>query len=251
MSNLNGKVAVVTGGNSGIGYATAQRLKEQGAHVIITGRSATKLEQAATALEVTGIVADAASVAETDKLVNEVKEKFGSVDILVVNAGVTQPAQVGSISEENFNQLMGINFKGAVFTIEKFLPILNDGAAIINISSVVAYTGVPGTALYAASKAALDAYTRTAAIELASRKIRVNAVSPGPVQTPIWSKAGIPEEMLDGYNEQMINSVPLKRLGTPEEVARLISFLVSDEATFITGSMYNIDGGVSVNTIMK
>ena len=250
MNQLAGKIAVVTGGNSGIGYASAQELKKQGATVVITGRDRQKVQNAAQALGVTGFVADVSDLSAINNLVNQVKDEFGRVDILFVNAGIFQPAPVGQISEEMFDHQMGINFKGAVFTTEKFLPILNDGASIINLSSVNAYTGMPNTAVYAASKAALNSYTRTAATELAPRKIRINAVNPGPVYTPIFAKTGMPEEQLNGFAEAMQKRVPLKRFGQPEDIAKLVAFLASDDASFITGGEYNIDGGINVNPLV-
>jgi len=250
MSKLEGKVAVVTGGNSGIGYASAKKLKSEGANVVITGRDSKKVADAAQELGVKGIVADVSSLSAIDSLVSEVKNSFGKVDVLLVNAGIFQPAPVGQISEEMFDHQMGINFKGAVFTTEKFLPILNNGASIINLSSVNAYTGMPNTAVYAASKAALNSYTRTAATELASRKIRINSVNPGPVATPIFGKTGMDEEQLNGFAEAMQNRVPLKRFGQPDDIANLVSFLASDEASFITGSEYNIDGGININPLL-
>jgi NAD(P)-dependent dehydrogenase (short-subunit alcohol dehydrogenase family) len=247
MSTLYGKVAVVTGGNSGIGFASAKELKNKGATVVITGRDAGRVRDAAKELEVLGIVADVKSMSAIEDLVNQVKSEVGYVDILFVNAGIFQPAPVGQITEEMFDHQMGINFKGAVFTTEKFLPILNDGASIINLSSVNAYTGMPNTAVYAASKAALNAYTRTAATELAPRKIRINSVNPGPVSTSIFSKTGMSEEQLNGFAQAMQNRVPLKRFGQPEDIAKLVAFLASDDASFITGSEYNIDGGININ----
>lgn len=250
MTYLNGKVAVVTGGNSGIGYATAKKLKEEGATVVITGRSSEKVNAAATELDVKGMTADVLDLSAIDALVNQVKSEFGNIDILFVNAGIFAPAPVGQISEEMFDNQMGINFKGAVFTVEKFLPIINDGGSIINLSSVNAYTGMPNTAIYAASKAAMNSYTRTAATELAPRKIRINAVNPGPVYTPIFGKTGMSEEQLNGFAEAMQNRVPLKRFGQPEDIAELIVFLASEKASFITGSEYNIDGGINVNPLL-
>lgn len=250
MSTLKGKVAVVTGGNSGIGYSTAQKLKEEGATVIITGRSVEKVNKAATELGVKGIVADVLNLSAIDDAVHEVKSAFGNIDILFVNAGIFTPAPVGQIAEKMFDNQMGINFKGAVFTVEKFLPILNDGSSIINLSSVNAYTGMPNTAIYAASKAAMNSYTRTAATELAPRKIRVNAINPGPVNTAIFGKTGMPEEQLNGFAAAMQNRVPLKRFGQPEDIAELVAFLASDKASFITGGEYNIDGGININPLL-
>ncbi|MEZ4962852.1 MAG: SDR family oxidoreductase [Saprospiraceae bacterium] len=250
MSKLNGKVAVVTGGNSGIGYAAAQDFIANGATVVITGRNPEKVMKAAAELGATGIVADQANLAHLDSLVAEVKSKFGKVDVLFVNAGIFSPAPVEHISEEHFDSQMDINFKGAVFTVQKFLPILNDGASVINLSSVNAYTGMANTAIYAASKAALNSFTRTAATELAPRKIRVNAVNPGPVATEIFSKSGLPEEAVNGFATAMQQRIPLKQFGTPETIAKLVTFLASDDAWFITGSEYNIDGGVNVNPLL-
>lgn len=251
MSNLTGKVAVITGGNSGIGYAAAKELKAQGATVVITGRSADKVNAAALELGVKGIVADSGDVSALAALADQVGKELGHVDILFVNAGIFAPAPLGQITEESFDHQMGINFKGAVFTTEKFLPILNDGASIINLSSINAYTGMPNTAVYAASKAAMNAYTRTAATELAARKIRVNAINPGPIATPIFNKTGMPEEMLNGFAAAMQNRIPLKRFGSSDEVAKLVAFLASDDSSFITGAEINIDGGTNINPLLS
>ncbi|UTW61011.1 SDR family oxidoreductase [bacterium SCSIO 12741] len=250
MRNLNGKIAVVTGGNSGIGYASAQELKENGATVIITGRSPEKVATAANDLGVEGLVADVSDLKAIDQLVEQVQNKHGKIDILFVNAGVFIPTPVGAISEDIYDHQMSINLKGAIFTTEKFLPIINDGGAIINLSSVNAYTGMPNTAVYAATKAALNSYTRTAATELAPRHIRINSVNPGPVTTPIFGKTGMAEDQLNGFAEAIQNRVPLKRFGQPTDIAKLVAFLASEDASFITGSEYNIDGGINVNPLL-
>lgn len=251
MANLSGKTAVVTGGNSGIGYATAARLKADGATVFITGRNQGRVEEAAEALGVTGLVADVTSLDAIQQTVDKVKHHAGTVDILFINAGVFFGAPVGQLDEKTFDNIMDINFKGAVFTLEKFLPILNDGASIINLSSINSYMGMTGTSIYGASKAALDAYTRVAAKELASRGIRVNTVNPGPVNTPIFGKTGMPEEAVNGLAGAIQSNIPLGRFGEPKEIANLVAFLASDEATWITGSDYVIDGGAVLRSLSE
>ena len=248
---LQGKVALITGGNSGIGYATAARFVAEGARVIITGRDEERVARAARELGCEGAVADQSKLHDTDRLVNTVRERHGRVDVLFINAGVFFPTPLGSLDESTFDVTMDINFKGAVFTLEKFLPLLSSGASVINLSSINAYTGMANTAIYAASKAAMNAYTRTAATELAPRKIRVNAVNPGPVQPAIFGKTGMPEEALQGFAKAMQERVPLKTFGSPEAIASLVTFLASEEAWFITGAEYNIDGGMNVNPLLQ
>lgn len=252
MSKLENKVAVVTGGNAGIGFATAKEFIAQGAKVVITGRNQPLIDEAVTELGhgTLGVLANASSLNDTETLVAMVKAQYGQVDVLFVNAGVFYPTPIGQITEAGFDEQMGINFKGAIFTIEKFLPILSDGASIINLSSVNAYTGMPNTAVYAASKAALNAYTRTASTELAPRGIRINAVNPGPIATGIFGKSGLSAEMIEGFATALQNRVPLKRFGTPQDVAKLVTFLASDDAAFITGAEYNVDGGIMVNPLI-
>ena len=250
MSKLDGKTAVVTGGSSGIGYATARKIKELGAKVIITGRNPEAVDKAAGEIGAVGLVADQASLGDTDALVEFAKEELGGVDVLFINAGIAAFAPVEHLTEEQFDATMNINFKGAFFTLQKFLPILRDGASVINLSSINAYTGMPNTAVYAASKAALNSLTRTAAYELAPRKIRVNAVNPGPTNTAIFGKLGMPDEAIQEFASAMQNRIPLKRFGEPEDVATLVAFLASDEASFITGAEYNIDGGTNLNPLL-
>lgn len=251
MSDLSGKSVVVTGGNSGIGYATARKLKELGAAVMITGRNPQAVDQAATELGVLGVVADQANLRDIDRLVDRAKDEFGRVDVLFINAGVAAFAPVEHLTEEQFDTTMNVNFKGAFFTLQKFLPILRDGASVINLSSINAYTGMPNTAIYAASKAALNSLTRTAAFELAARRIRVNSVNPGPTNTAIFGKLGMPDEAIQAFASAMQNRIPLKRFGEPEEVANLVAFLASDDSSFITGGEYNIDGGTNLNPLLQ
>jgi NAD(P)-dependent dehydrogenase (short-subunit alcohol dehydrogenase family) len=249
--NLTGKTAVITGGNSGIGYATARKFKDLGATVIITGRNAEALDKAATELEVNAIVADQSNLNDLDQMAAQVKEQFGHIDVLFINAGVAAFAPVEHMSEDQFDNIMNVNFKGAFFTLQKFLPVLKDSASVINLSSINAYTGMPNTAIYAASKAALNSLTRTAAYELAPRHIRVNAVNPGPVNTPIFGKLGMPDETIKEFATAMQDRIPLKRFGEPDDIANLVAFLASDESSFITGAEYNIDGGTNLNPLLQ
>src|SRR5215218_1887810 len=222
---LEGKVAVVTGGNSGIGLATAKEFAREGAHVVITGRDAGTLEEAARAIGggVLALRSDASSLADTEALFAAVKERFGRVDVLFVNAGVAQFAPVEETDEGLFDHVMDINFKGAYFTVQKALPLLSEGASVVLNTSVVAHIGLPNSSVYSASKAALLSLVRTLSADLAGRRIRVNAVSPGPIETPIFGRTGLPEEAKQSFSEQ----VPLRRLGRPEEIARTVLFLAS------------------------
>jgi NAD(P)-dependent dehydrogenase (short-subunit alcohol dehydrogenase family) len=242
MKNLENKVAVITGGNSGIGYAAARALQENGARVIITGRRKDAVEKAASELNVTGLVADQSSLPAIQSLVTEVAGRFGKVDILLVNAGITRLGAIEQMEESVFDEVMNINFKGAYFTLSKFIPVLNDKASVILLSSTSATISPRYASVYAASKAAVNAVMKIAALELAPRQIRVNAVSPGPVATEIMNKIGLDDQL----EAQLISSVPLARMGRPEEVAGMIAFLSGDEAAFITGSNFLVDGGQSV-----
>lgn len=246
MTNLKNKIAVVTGGNSGIGFATAQDLIAQGAKVIITGRRAEAVAEAAEKLgnETIGIVADQAQLADTNTLVEKVKAQYGAVDILFINAGVASFAPLEFLAEDEYDRIMDINLKGAVFTLQKFLPLLKYGSSVTFLSSVNAYTGMANTMAYAASKAGLNSVMRTAAAELAPKGIRVNAVCPGPIKTPIFGKTGLPQEALDGFAASLSEGIALKRFGEDHEVAKLVSFLSSENASFITGAEYTIDGGL-------
>jgi NAD(P)-dependent dehydrogenase (short-subunit alcohol dehydrogenase family) len=249
MEKLKNKVAVVTGGNSGIGYATAEELAAQGATVVITGRNPEATEKAAKALNVKGFVSDQGDLQAIDKLVFEVRTSFGNVDILFINAGVASFAPLDQITEDEFDKTLNVNFKGSLFTLQKFLPILNEGASVIFLSSINAYASMPNSIVYSTSKAALNSLMRTAAFELAPKKIRVNAVAPGPIVTPIFEKLGFTDEAFKIFQNDLSERIPLKRFGKPSEVAKLVTFLGSDDAAFITGSEYLIDGGITLNSL--
>jgi len=243
MKKFENKIAIVTGGNSGMGYGTAKVLKELGATVIITGRRKEAIEQAAHELGVTGILSDQAKLEDIDSLVREVKEKFGKVDILYINAGISGASSIELETPENFDKINNVNYKGVFFTLSKFIPYLNDGASVVILSSVLASTVSSGLSIYSASKAAVNSIVKTAALELASRKIRVNSISPGAIDTELFSKMGMDEKTLNGMTDFLIGLTPLGRIGKPKEIGQLVAFLSSDEASFITGSDHIIDGG--------
>jgi NAD(P)-dependent dehydrogenase (short-subunit alcohol dehydrogenase family) len=246
MKRLEGKVAVVTGGNSGIGLATAKRLQEEGAKVAIAGRSRKTLDDAVRAIGngVVAVQADVAKLTDVDKLYAEVSKKLGKIDVLFVNAGVAKFAPLSETSEDGYDEVFNINIKGAYFTIQKALPFLNDGASIILNTSVVDSKGFEGASAYSATKAALRSLARTAAAELVGRGIRVNAVAPGPIVTPIIERTGLPKEAIDQFEKETVAKVPMKRFGQPEEVAGAVAFLASQDASYITGVEINVDGGL-------
>jgi NAD(P)-dependent dehydrogenase (short-subunit alcohol dehydrogenase family) len=245
MKRLEGKVAVVTGGNSGIGLATAKRLQQEGARVAISGRSRKTLDEAVRAIGngVLAVQADVANLSELDKLYAEVSQKLGKIDVLFVNAGVAKFAPLAETSESMYDEQFDINIKGAYFTIQKALPLLNDGASIILNTSVADSKGNVGISAYSATKAALRSLARTAAAELVGRGIRVNAVAPGPIVTPIFGRTGLPQETVDEWAKAIVERVPMKRFGQPEEVAATVAFLASQDASYITGVEINVDGG--------
>ena len=247
MKKLDGKVAVVTGGNSGIGLATAREFQQQGAKVVITGRDQRTLDDAKQELghDVLAVRSDTSRLADIDKLFAVVREKLGKIDVLFINAGVGKFVPMESVTEEFFDSIMDINFKGAYFTIQKALPLLNDNASIVLNASINAYIGMPNTSVYAASKAALITLARTLSAELVDRGIRVNVVSPGPVATPIFGKLGIAADALDEVVKNVQTQVPMKRFGRPEEIAKAVLFLASDDASFLLGTEIVADGGMS------
>lgn len=242
--NLNNKIAIVTGGNSGIGFATAKELKAQGATVIITGRRKDAIDKAALEIEAIPFVADQANVKDITVLSKEVENQFGKIDILFINAGITgEPSLIENANEENFDAVMNINFKGAYFTLNKFIPLLNDGASVVFLSSNTATMRSPQSSIYQASKAALNSIAKTAAAELAPRKIRVNTVSPGPTRTNVLN-SNYGETTANTIWENLTNIVPLKKIGTPQDVAKMVAYLSGENASYITGADFLIDGGM-------
>jgi NAD(P)-dependent dehydrogenase (short-subunit alcohol dehydrogenase family) len=243
---LNGKVAVITGGNSGIGLATAQVFIQEGAKVVIVGRNQQSLNEAVKTLEekATAIQADVANLADLDRLYATIKAQIGNVDVLVVNAGVAAVRPLAQVNEAHYDQIMNINVKGAYFTVQKALPVLNDGAAIVLVASVASVTGTPGLSVYSASKAALRSLARTFSAELVERGIRVNAISPGPIETPIFGKMELPPEVAEEMGESMLSNVPMKRMGKPEEMASAILFLACSDSSYVLGAELFADGGL-------
>jgi NAD(P)-dependent dehydrogenase (short-subunit alcohol dehydrogenase family) len=245
---LEGKTAVVTGGSSGIGLATAKRLRAEGARVAISARDSGRLADAAAAIgdDTLCVAADVSRVADVERLFQLAADRLGAIDVVFINAGVGKLARIAEVTEAMFDEVFSINTKGAYFTMQKALPFLNDGASIIfnALAPVSPAWRRPGTTLYTASKVALLSFVHTSAAELAERGIRVNAVSPGPIVTPIYDHFGLPADMIEARRGQIAAEVPLKRLGAPEEIAAVVAFLASDEASFITGTEVRADGGI-------
>jgi NAD(P)-dependent dehydrogenase (short-subunit alcohol dehydrogenase family) len=245
--NLEGKVAVVTGGNSGIGLATAKRFVAEGAYVFITGRRQAQLDAAVKEIgnNVYGVQGDVAKLGDLDRLYATVKTRKGRIDILFANAGTAELVPLGSITEEHFDRTFNTNVKGLLFTVQKALPLIPDGASIILNASIVASTGNPAFSVYSATKAAVRSFARTWTLDLKERKIRVNAISPGPINTPGLDGLGQTAGVGDQLKESLLASVPLGRLGTPDEIAKAVVFLASDDSSFVTGTELFVDGGAA------
>jgi NAD(P)-dependent dehydrogenase (short-subunit alcohol dehydrogenase family) len=245
MERLKNKTAVITGGTTGIGFETAKQFLAERARVIITGQSEERLAKAAEKLGVNAIAvqADVRSLSDLDILVAQVKEQFGGLDILFANAGVGAFAPLNAINETFYDNQFDINVKGVFFTVQKLENLLNEGASVILNASAVNEKGVAMGSVYFATKAAVRSFARTLAAELAPRKIRVNAISPGLVPTSFQSKMGLPQEALDNFADYVKQSAPLGRLGNPEEIGSAVVFLASDESSYITAADLVVDGG--------
>ncbi len=248
MKKLEGKVAVITGGSSGIGLATARRFVDEGAHVVITGRREKELKEAAASIarNVTTVLGDVSHLEDLDRLYAVVKEKHGHIDILFANAGAGTIAPVELASEAHFDQTFDVNVKGLFFTVQKALPLFKDGGSIILTSSVSNVMGLPGFSAYAASKAAVRSFARSWTLELKDRNIRVNSMSPGPIDTPaLATTTGLTPEQAEQAAAQFASQVPMGRRGEPEEIADAVTFLASDQSSYITGVDLAVDGGLA------
>jgi NAD(P)-dependent dehydrogenase (short-subunit alcohol dehydrogenase family) len=247
MARLAGEKALITGGTTGIGFATAKRFLEEGAQVAISGQNQERLQEALSKLgnNAIGVLADLSLVDNVQNMIDQVKRGFGSLDILVANAGITKPAPVNVVDEAHINEQFDINFKGVFFTVQKALPILSNPASIVLNTSCLDEMGMPGMSIYSASKAAVRSLARSFSAELVGQGIRVNAVSPGPIETPIYSKLGMPAEAVQSMAEGLIGQIPMGRFGQADEVAKVILFLASDDSSFMLGEEIVVDGGWS------
>lgn len=243
--SFSGKTVLVTGGSSGIGLASATRFAAEGAHVFITGRRQSELDAAVAKIEgkVTAIRADAAKMADIDHLFKVIRETTGKVDVLMANAGILEKAPIGGMTEEHFDRLFTVNVKGLVFTVQQALPLMPDGAAIVLLSSTVANKGMGGNSLYAATKAAIRNFARGWIVDLKDRRIRVNAISPGPIDTPGLASGAPDPGAAKAAFERMASVIPAGRLGQPDEIAKVALFLASDAASYVNGADIHVDGG--------
>jgi len=244
--SLNGKVALVTGGSTGIGLAAARELAEQGARVFITGRRQAELDAAVSQIgpSATAIRADASLLSDLDTVYAEIARSTGKLDILFANAGGGDMAPLGAITEEHFDRIFGTNVRGVLFTVQKALPLLSDKASIILTSSTTSIQGTAAFSVYSASKAAVRNFARSWSLDLKDRGIRVNAISPGPIRTPGLGGL-VPDEARQGLFDALASQVPLGRLGEPEEIGKVVAFLASDASSFINATELFVDGGMA------
>jgi NAD(P)-dependent dehydrogenase (short-subunit alcohol dehydrogenase family) len=247
MGKLSGKVALVTGGNSGMGLATARLFAAEGAKVVITGRRQKDLDAAAKSIGPAAepVQGDVSKLADLERLFSIIKDKYGRLDIVFANAGFGEVAPLGTVTEEMFDSQFATNVKGLFFTIQKALPLLSDGASIILNSSIAGTKGMEGMSVYSATKAAVRSFARSWTNDLKARKIRVNSLSPGPIETPIFGKMGLDQEQAERFRQALPGMVPLGRIGNSDEIARTVLFLASEDSSFITGIDLPVDGGMA------
>ena len=241
---LQNKVAFITGGNSGMGLATAQLFEREGAKVAVVGKRAEAIAtfNATTSENAIGYLADVQNVEQIKSALAQTTQEFGKIDVLFLNAGIAKPRPFEMADKDYYQQMWDVNFGGTYFSIQAALPFLNDGASIILNTSVSNVKGMPGLSVYAATKAALRSLVRTLTMELAHRQIRINAMSPGPIETPVWGKMDLTEEQANGFKEQVKTMVPLGRMGTSDEIAKAVLFLASDDASYVNGIELPVDG---------
>lgn len=247
MQRLEGKTALITGGTTGIGRATAQLFIEHGARVAITGQNAERVAEATAALGhgTIGLRADASSAADMAAVAQRLQTEFGKVDILFANAGIAKPRPLTDVDGAHIDEQFNVNVKGVLFTVQKLLPLLAKPASIILNASTVAEQGTAGMSVYAATKAAVRSLARSLSAELAPQGVRVNAVSPGPIETPIYGKLGLPEAAVKEWGAQIQGKVPLGRFGVPDEIAKVVLFLASDDSSYMLGENLLVDGGMA------
>jgi NAD(P)-dependent dehydrogenase (short-subunit alcohol dehydrogenase family) len=245
MGKLEGKIALITGGNGGIGLATAKQFVSEGAYVYVTGRRASELTAAVRTIgkNVIGIQGDVSNLGDLDRLFAQIKHEKGRLDIVFANAGIAKYAPLGTITEPLYDSIFDINVKGVLFTVQKALPLMPDGAAIILNASIVASKGLAANSVYSATKAAVRSFARTWTTDLKDRRIRVNAVSPGTTDTPGLSDLLASSRVGEERKKMISSAVPLGRFGTPDEIAKAVVFLASDDASYITGAELFVDGG--------
>jgi NAD(P)-dependent dehydrogenase (short-subunit alcohol dehydrogenase family) len=247
MAKLTGKIALITGGNSGMGLATARLFAAEGAKVIITGRRQNDLDEAVKSIGAAamGVQGDVSKMKDLDRLFATIKGKYDRLDVLFANAGFGEVVPFAEVTEDQFDRQFSTNVKGLFFTVQKSLPLLRDGASIILNSSVAGYKGLEAMSVYSATKAAVRSFARSWTTDLKARKIRVNAISPGPIDTPIFGKMGLSEQQAHGFRQSLPGMVPLGRIGSPEEIATSALFLASDDSSYITGIDLTVDGGLA------
>lgn len=247
MGKLTGKIAVITGGNSGMGRDTAQRFAREGAKVVIFGRDQATLDSAAAeiGLGVIAVRGDVTNMADLDSLYARVKKEYGHIDILFANAGIGELAPLGAITEEHFDRLFNINVKGLVFTVQKALPLMPDGGSILLNASIAGQKGMEAFSIYSATKAAVRSLARSWTNDLRTRRIRVNSISPGPIETPIFGRMGLTEEQIAGFGRAIIPQVPMGRFGKGDEIANTALFLASDDSSYVSGIDLAVDGGMA------
>jgi NAD(P)-dependent dehydrogenase (short-subunit alcohol dehydrogenase family) len=245
MGNLDGKIALITGGNSGIGFAAAKRFVAEGVYVFVTGRRKAELEAAVKEIgeNAAGIAGDVSNLADLDRLFARIKDQKGRLDVLFANAGIAKYATLGQITEDLYDAIFDINVKGLLFTVQKALPLMPDGSSIILNASIVASKGLSSNSVYSATKAAIRSFARTWTTDLKSRRIRVNAISPGTIDTPGFNDLLASGDAGEQRKKMISTAIPLGRLGKPDEIAAAVVFLASDDASYITGTELFIDGG--------